>query len=234
MDWRTPAWLASLAISLTVAISEAAEARSLEIQFSGLDLVYDGSDLYDATSVYGGRSDPAKADPLTAVTFLLDGEVVGTQTSDVWADVFIADVTGIPADGGSVTSGGNHDTFGIDIHTSLAGWGLALNLDTVDIFYVGNEIAIGGGAAASSVAYQDLPFDLVLDESDTVTIAFSSGLLSGVTDDGTVLTGFSASGTGNMGGMAIASTPPVPEPSTCLLLLLGVVGLVGGRRRTTV
>lgn len=232
MDWTRTTWLAALILTLTLGTSPELSATSLDIQFAGLDLIYDGSDIYDAENALGGRGDPKKADPLTSVTFLLDGVVAGTLVTDIWADVLISGVTEIPISGGTVTSSGSGDTFGFDIHTSADGWGLGLNLETFEIFYTGGHIAIGGGAAASSVAIQSLPFELELDELDTVTIAFSSANLSDVTDDGLFLTGFQASGTGNISGFADQGplTPPVPEPASALLLLTGAMVLFGCRR----
>jgi hypothetical protein len=104
-----------------------------------------------------------------------------------------------------------------------------LNLDKVEIYYSGNQIAIGGGAAASSVYFQRLPFDLKIDNADPVTLSFSSANLSAVTDNGTYLTGFEASGTGNINAFSM------PEPSAGVLFLLGAAGaLLHYRRRRQV
>lgn len=209
-------------------IGSVANAANLEIQFEGMNLVYDGSTIYDAASIAGGGGIPALADPLTNVTFLVDGSIVGTLSTDIWLDVFISGVTGLPVGGGQIVTSGQGDTFGFDLLTKdmTPGWGLALNLDEVIVSYTGMKIAIAGGAAAASVPVpQMLPFGLEFHEMETITIAFSSANLSSVTDDGMFLTGFSASGTGNISGTL------VPEPSAVVLLMLGMVGLLVNRYR---
>lgn len=233
MGWRTKGWLAAMTLTFAMGnVTAPVQAKSLEIQFSGLDLVYDGANIYDAINALGGRGDPAKADPLNSISFLVDGQVAGTLRTDIWADVLFAGVNNLPVGGGLVRSQGNGDTFGFDLHTSPGGWGLALNLETVEVFYAGGEIAIGGGAAASSVTFQSLPFGLALDQSDRITIAFSSSHLSGVTDNGSFLTSFGASGTGGISGTAMAGPPaPIPEPPAAILMLLGTVGLASYSRR---
>ena len=82
-----------------------------------------------------------------------------------------------------MTSGGNSDTFGFDLHTSADGWGVALNLESVQIFYAGQKIAIGGAAAASSVTFQNLPVGHRFNEVEQVRIAFTSANLRDVIDD---------------------------------------------------
>ena len=219
--------LAAACMAAAFGAAASAGAATLDIQFTGLDLVYDGTDIYDAGGIAGGGGDSTLADPLSTVDFFVDGVLTGSLDTDVWADILIEDVASIPVGGGMVTSGGNGDAFGFDLITSVAipGWGLALNLDTVDVFYTGSEIAIAGGALASSVPAQLLPFGLVLDEFEAVTIAFSSSNLSGVTDDGAFLTGFATEGTANISGTL------VPEPSALALLGLGACGFVVVRRR---
>jgi hypothetical protein len=231
MDRKNSTWLAVVVAIVVAGLAGDALAKSIELQVAGLDLVYDGTDIYDAGSVLGGNGNASEADPLTSVTVLVNGRVAGTFTGGVLADVLISDVSGIPVGGGLVTSAANRDAFGFDLVAPDDGWRLSLNLDEVDIFYVGNKVAIGGAAAASSVALQNLPFGLEMDEGEPITIAFSSAAISGATQNGSFLTGFRASGTGNINGdsMPLVVTP---EPSALLLLLLGAVGLAGYRKWT--
>ena len=86
-----------------------------------MDLVYDGSAIYDAGSTSGGVADPADADPLTSVDFSVDGTPVGTLSSDVSLDAFIPDVTGISSAANTVanmTTPGNPGYFDLLIGTS--------------------------------------------------------------------------------------------------------------------
>jgi len=204
-----------------------ARAGMIEIQVSGLDLVYDGLNIYDDGSQVGGSGNPADSDPLISMSFLVDGNLVGTLSSDIFADVFIANVINIPAGGGFVMSGPQGNTFGFDLLTSNnnPGWGLALNLDRMQVFYSGGNVFIAGGGVASSLSNQNLPFGLVLDASQTISIAFSSSALSNVTSVGAFLTGFRSSGTGNVRGTLI------PEPSALALVLVAAGSVLTVFRR---
>jgi hypothetical protein len=211
-----------------------AHAGQIDIHFNGLNLVYDGTDIYDAVSSAGGTGDPAQADPLSSMSFFVNGSPVGTVlTSDIFADVLIEDVQNIPVGGGVVISGGNGDAFGFDLLTKneLGGWGVALHLDTLQVFYTGSEIAIAGAGLASDLFFQDLPFGLDLDPSEPITIAFSTATLSNVTSSGGFLTGFVAAGTGNISGME--REIPIPEPGTFVLAGIGLFasGMFVRRRR---
>jgi hypothetical protein len=206
-------------------VAGAAQAANLEIQIAGVDLVYDGQNLYDAGGAAGGAGNPAQADPLIGIGFLLDGILQGVLWQDVYIDFYLANLTNIPVGGGTVTSGGNGDAFGLDLLTSSVapGYGLGLNLDEFAFWYSGSELFIATGGTASSLSTQNLPFGLSFDTPiDEIKIVLSSANLSNVTDDGTFLTGFTSSGTGNLAGEG------TPEPATLALLALG--GLMYFRR----
>jgi hypothetical protein len=217
---------------LAVAILSAATASAgvLEIQFTGLDLAYDGTNIFD-TSVHNttGTGNPAQSDTLTSMSFYLDGNLVGTQSTNVFADVYIKDVLNIPSSGGVVVSSGNGDNFGIDLLTQnlTPGWGLALDIDTMQFFYTGSQIAISVSGLASGLHAQDLPFNLEYDANLPITIVMSSASLSAVTSSGGFLTGFRAAGTGNVAGTGFL----VPEPSGIALAALGLLGLAACWRR---
>jgi hypothetical protein len=208
--------------AIAFCVASLAQAGTIEIQFSGLNLVYNGSSIFDAGGIPGGSGDPAQSDPLSSMSILVDGDLVGSVlTSDIFADVLIQGVEDIPVGGGAVTSDSNFGGFGFDLLTKneLGGWGLGLNLDEIQIFYSGNKIFLAGGGTAFSLFEQDLPFGVEFNPTQPINISFTSAALTGVTDDGTFLTGFNSSGTGNVRG-----TMRIPEPATLGMAL--VCGLV--------
>ncbi len=218
---------AALSMS-SVAVAGTIGVDNLEIQITGVNLVYDGTDIVDARSPLGGSGNPAEADPLTTMSFLFNGSLVGEViSSDIHADVLIEGVTGIPETGGVVTSAGNGGAFGVDLLTkgSTPGWGLALAIDEFQLFYSGSEITIATTGLASNVITQDLPFGIEFFEDQPIAIVFSSANLSNVTTDAGFVTGFNAAGTGNVSGKGI------PEPATLAFLLAGSLVLTRARRR---
>jgi hypothetical protein len=153
-------------------------AATIEIGLTGMNLVYDGSAIYDAGSTAGGLADPTDADPLISADFTLDGTLVGSLSSDVSLDVFIPDVTGISAAANTVdvqTTPGNPGFFDLLIGTSpLASQFLLIDLEDVSFTYldVQNIVQFTFGAAVSDVFAQNLPFGLVI--GDPITVSFSA------------------------------------------------------------
>ncbi len=213
---------ALLAVALLFA--PAASASMLEIQFTGLNLDYDGTNIYDSKNHNtSGGGNPADADPLTSMSFLIDGNLVGSVlTTDIFADIYIAGVTNIPAAGGAIVTSGNGGAFGVDLLTSSSnpGWGLALDIDTMQFFYTGSRVAISVAGLATGLNTQSLPFGVAFDPNQPITIVFSSASLTNVTTAGGFVTGLKAAGTGNVAGTF------VPEPSTVALACMGIAGLV--------
>jgi len=192
-----------------------APASTIEIQFSGLDMVYDGSNIYDA-----GGYNQGDVDPLTTVTYLVDGSLSGTQVANIDVDFRFGPITGISATtAGTVNTGSSSGTFEL----LVPGGNLALDLDDVSVTYfpLGFADFVFAGSLAA-VSGQNLPYGLII--GDDVSVSFSAQINT-ISDDGTYITDFTASGTGEVSG------PQVPEPSTLALLCMGALGLLACARR---
>ena len=215
---------------LALALPSAATADPvLIVQFSGLDMVYDGTNLCDANSCVGGSADPAFADPLTSMTFGLDTTgngaidvLFGTETTDLSADVGLA-VGALPTDGTLVSGTGG--IFDLLTEPTQPGEGVLLNVDKwgVTLDANGTVFLFGGGTAA--VWGQDLPIPGIgFDETLPVQWSFSTQVTN-LSQTGGIADSFNASGTGEIRG------PYVPEPGTLLFLGGSLAGLAFLRRR---
>jgi hypothetical protein len=201
-----------------------AQAATIQIGFTGMNLKYNGSAIYDADSLGGGTLNPADADPLGTVDFFIDGNLTGSLNSNISLDAFIPDVVNIPSAPGTInnqTTVGNPGYFDLLIGTSpSAAEYLALDLGEVSVTYVdvAGQIQFIFGAAVAASNVQNLPFGLEI--GDPVTLSFSAQLDAGTkTTGGGFVTGFGATGTGEIRGEAI------PEPSTVALLGMAAVGI---------
>jgi hypothetical protein len=212
-----------------IAGSAVSLAATIDIQFTGAELVYDGTNIFDAGGSAGGNADPAEADGLTAAVFSVDGVEVGTLVSDIALDVFIPGVSGIsslPNTVYSMPNSGNPGFFDLLIGAgSPAPQYLQVDLSTVNITYidVANIVQFTFGAAVSNTFAQNLPFGLAFDEP--ISVSFSAPIVAGTkTDNGLVITGFEAAGSGEFRG------PAVPEPTAICLALIGGLACFGLRR----
>src|SRR5206468_3908181 len=101
----------------------------IQIYFQGLNLVYDGQNLYDAGGGAGNNGNPAESDQLSYMEFDVSNGgpfvQVGTLTNNIFADIFIPVGAGLPTSGTVTGSGGGY----FDLLTSAGGYGLALNIN---------------------------------------------------------------------------------------------------------
>jgi len=194
-----------------------ASAEILEIQYTGLDIVYDGSTI----------SNTGNPDPLESVDFLVDGtKELGLNAplnSPLSIALSVPGVSNLPVTGGTVTSaaGGTLSLTlpdGDFVNLALGEASVTyVNIDAVDIHFL-----LAGGAA--EVLGQLLPIDGGY--GDVVAVSFSTNI-STITDDGSYLTSFTAQGAGEIEGGWDES---VPEPASITLLLCGLASVLCWRR----
>lgn len=203
----------ALVFGIALVVMQPAQAAEIQIQLGGVDIGYDGSQIEDA-DVNG--NDP---DPLTNATFVAGGSTQYVDMSGVTLDFDIPDLFNIPVGGGQVLSaaGGNFDL------QLGGGEHLTLTLQEAQVSYTSffGTIDFVFAGSAANINSQNLPAGLTVGEP--VSVSFSTRVTPGsVTDDGTYLTAFEASGTGEI--------QAIPEPASLSLLALGAVALLRRRR----
>ncbi|MGD0652932.1 MAG: PEP-CTERM sorting domain-containing protein [Thermoguttaceae bacterium] len=211
-------------------IASPAFAEQIQVQITGLNFKYDGTDIFDSVAKAGGNANIAEADPLTTIDFFKDDAWVGSLTAsdNIFADLLIDNVKNIPINGGPVSTGDGFAGFGFDLlqnNGSQTTPLLSLNINQLSLYYSGAGVYITVGGLADSLVAQNLPFDLTLSAQDQISFVISSSKLTNVTTSGNYLSTFNASGTGDINGTLESN--PVPEPtSTAALAGLAAAGLL--------
>lgn len=199
-----------------VMAQSSASAETLSIEYTGLNITYDGLSITEV----------GNPDPLTSVVLLIDGVQQGaTLSSGIAIDLNIPGVSGLPVTGGTVMSAAG-GSLGL---TLPGGDFLNLQLGSAEVVFLSIPSMVSLqfvlAAADAEALSQSLPLDGWL--GDDIAVSFSTQVKSGtLASDSGVVTGFLASGTGEISGNL------VPEPATMALLLSGLLAcLVGVRRR---
>lgn len=200
------------------------------LSFTGLNLVYDGVSITDAGAPAGGFGDPAHADPLASLDFFVGGALAQSFSSDISIDILIPDVANIPFTPGAahnlVTTGDTPGFFDVLIGTSpLASEFLLLRLGAVSVTFldVAGEAQFLFTGAVAEIDGQNAPLGLEVFEPVTVSISVRIDPGSLTTAAGFV-TGFTATGTGEIAGSAI------PTPGAWAPLALATAGMLRRRR----
>ncbi|MBU4270369.1 MAG: hypothetical protein KKE86_06855 [Planctomycetes bacterium] len=209
-------------LSAAPAITPATASVVITIDFTGLNLEFAGGKIYDADHLAGGNGLIADATKLGSINFSINYVPVLSLSGDVYADILIQGVPGIPPNGYVVTSGGSF----VDL-LSPSGWLLGLDIGPMIVSYTvspTNYVTISG--IATGAITQNLPGGLIIDQGECEMVLLMGDTLSGKVFTGELLTGFTSSGTGQIKGVL------VPEPACFAVLLgIGVIGLEIGAWR---
>lgn len=204
--------------------SAIAQAALVEIQISGVNLVYNGTSVADAGGPTGNVLNPADADALNTMTFINNGVVVGTLLGNIYLDMLVSGLGGILDTPGNIQTVTSNVPGYVDLLIGTAQpvpQYLQINVSTSSLTYVdvGSILQFAFVGSLGLVNGQALPFALTV--ADPVTISFSLQIDPGtLTSSGGFITGFEASGTGEIRA--------IPEPAAMGLLVPGLLAL---RRR---
>lgn len=188
------------------------QAATIEIQFTGVDVVYDGSTVTDAN--------PAGADPLSTATLEIDGVPTASSpfVSGLSLDFEIPSITDIDKTGDAVSSVGGSLTLEFPGGDFLS---LDLVSSTITFLDAAGFAQFAFAGSVAEVSAQLLPDDAII--GGPIEVSLSTQITS-MMDDGVNLTSFTSSGTGEVRGILI------PEPSAMGLLALGGFAFSNARR----
>jgi hypothetical protein len=218
-------------VILCVSTSQAS-ADTIEIFFTGIDIAYDGSDIVDA--------DPSAADPdpIVNASFVINGGLAGTVSTNVTADLFIEDVAVLLNQTVMSTGAGSYfqlnfpDGSDADSDADF----LRLSLDDVMVTFIDSapkDFVFSASVADGFSRSDSLPFDALFDPSLPITLSFSSQTSAVTLGAPGVVTSFAASGTGEVRGEFDPDMNQViPEPASIgMVVLAGLMGGVYAMRR---
>lgn len=225
MDHRRPLnWLLETATAAVCAsailLAASAGATSIVIQFTGVNL-----QLENDTLSTGGEDEIFSADVFR------DGALVGSLDSSDEAlavDLLLSPVSSLmlPGMGETSTADAGTGTFNMafgaqgDLSVDVSQASVALTVVDSDSTTLDFVFVAGAGAAVSG----EIPFVGSVAPDSPITLTISTQGMDAVRESSGVVTGFETSGTGEIS--------IIPEPATAALLLIGLAGLAGVRRRT--
>ncbi|MBU4270370.1 MAG: hypothetical protein KKA28_00655 [Planctomycetes bacterium] len=193
-------------VALAAAPPTAADV--ITIDFMGLNLKFADGDIYDADHLVGGNGSTADATALGSITFYKNYDYVTSLDDDVYADILVQGVPGLPANEPVATSGGLY----VDLLSSSNSTLLRLSIGAMGVFYTtGSYESVAVSGIATGIIAQNLPDGLIINPGDEITIFLMGDSLSGKVFTGELLTGFTSSGTGQI--------EAIPEPGSLMILL---------------
>jgi hypothetical protein len=226
-------WIFCLTLTTLLALATDSPASvGLDIQIVGLSFKYDESQngsLFDSNSIAGGHGNISEATRVSQIDFSLGNQLVGSlmNSEGLYCDFLVQGIKNIPKAGGLVNATASGPDFGFDLLTSTQGRFLALDLETVTVNYIRTQtnstvkFSFMAGGPSATLLSQNLPFGLVIDPGEPISIVVSSRSVSNRIEVGDYVTAFSTSG-----GTADVYGDQVPEPAGFAILLgIGVLGL---------
>lgn len=231
----------AIALAAIALAAQNASAGVIEIQISGLNLKYDAAndtvvDINAGGTAAGGNHDDAEADLLNATVFLVDGIAQqpplmnGEQYGDFYEDL-AATITdtgiGNPVEFGTTEGGGGK--YGFEWFKEDGGaLEYFLDLEFDELTYVLTPTSFQLTGVVSSLAGQQLPYNLAFDTSQPITVTYQSTnfmKMTHVNGGSATVDMINASGQIIVAGQMSA----IPEPAG-ISLLAGLGALAAGVR----
>jgi hypothetical protein len=238
---RTPVSRCILATLAAVAVPLAAQAATMNIHTTDMDVTYmaatSGGSVFDAMGGFsGGNFAEGTADDITSADFEVDSNIVASLSNtaangdDIHVDFRVTNIGPLSKSNSVVTVGNNGFNFGLDFFTD-AGHQLSFDTDEVSILINNNIFLVTGELELDLDDPQVLPLGLSFDPTQPIQFSFVANFPSlPVGGIGTPINVAVASGVLTISGTV------VPEPAAQLLILgsMAMVGMFVVRRRPQV